>query len=173
MDVEPPSADSEASATSKTHTAAEAEISGSKTEPTSNPPVKAKWGWPAGSKNKPKVAQALEMVNDTSKSTDILPEMCPAAHVVTQPQPIQWTWVVDPAGPDRPQIKCSSAEVKAAAAQKLQLQEEVKELNKWKIQAMAEMEVQEELEEEEEECLRTTHILNIVSMMGLMTSKSF
>ncbi|KAH9970252.1 hypothetical protein BJV74DRAFT_889666 [Russula compacta] len=61
MDVDPPLVDSGASTTSKKRTAAEAEISGGETEPASDVPVKVKWGRPAGSKNKPKVAQAPEM----------------------------------------------------------------------------------------------------------------
>ncbi|KAI0003880.1 hypothetical protein BJV74DRAFT_793473, partial [Russula compacta] len=163
MDVDPPLVDSGASTTSKKHTAAEAEISGGETEPASNVPVKVKQGRPAGSKNKPKVAQAPEMVNNTRKSADVLPEKRPAVQVVPQPQPIWQTQVVDPAGPDRPQPRRSSAE----------LQEELKELNKRKIQAMAEMDVQEELEDEEDECLRATHISNTASMDGVDDIEEF
>ncbi|KAH9989674.1 hypothetical protein BJV74DRAFT_796107 [Russula compacta] len=81
------------------------------------------------------------MVNNTRKGVDLLPEKCPAIkNVITWPQPIWQTQVIDP------------------------LQEELKVLNEHKIQAMAEMDVQEELEDEEEEHLRTSHVVNITSM---------
>jgi hypothetical protein len=65
------------------------------------------------------------------------------------------------------QPKHMSVEVIAAAQCKAQLQEELKELNKQKIQAMAEMDVPEELEDEQEECLRTSHVANATSMDGV------
>lgn len=71
---------------------------------------------------------------------------------------------MDPAGPDRPRLIRTSAEVKAAAAHKAQLEQELEKLNEQKIQAMAEMDTQEELEDEEEECLRATYITNTTSM---------
>lgn len=46
----------------------------------------------------------------------------------------------------------------------MQLQEELEALNEHKIQAIAEMDVQEELEDKEEEHLRTSHVANITSM---------
>jgi hypothetical protein len=48
--------------------------------------------------------------------------------------------------------------VKAAADRKEQLKKELKELNKRKIQAMAEIEAQEEMEDEEEERWRASGI---------------
>jgi len=169
MDVDPPLADTQAPVTSKKRTAIEAEISGGETEP--EVPVKAKRGRPAGSKNKPKVVQT---VNDTGKRVDLLLERRPAVkNVITRPQPVRRTRVVDPAGPDRPRPKRSSVEVKAAAARKAQLQEELKELNERKIQAMAEMDVQEELEDEEEERQRTSHVANTASMDGVDDIEEF
>jgi hypothetical protein len=103
MDVNPPLTDTGASITSKKCIAAEAEISKGETEPASDIPAKAKHGRPAGSKNKPKVAQAPKMANDTGKSADVLPgEHSAVNRVITRPQPIRRTRVVDPAGPDRP-----------------------------------------------------------------------
>jgi N-acetylglucosamine-6-phosphate deacetylase len=48
--------------------------------------------------------------------------------------------------------------VEAAADHKEQLKKELKELNERKIQAMAEIEAQEEMEDEEEECLRVSGV---------------
>jgi hypothetical protein len=48
--------------------------------------------------------------------------------------------------------------VKAAADHKEQLKKELKELNERKIQAMAEIEAQEEMEDEEEECWRASGV---------------
>ena len=140
-DVDPPPTDTEAFHPSEKRTADEVETSGGDTEP--DIPVKAKRGRSAG------------------------PKKPAAGTIVIRHQPIRQNRVLDPAGPDRPRPIRTSVEVKAAATRKAQLEQELEKLNEQKIQAMAEMDAQEELEDEEEEHLRATHIANTTSMDGV------
>ena len=98
MDVDPAPMDTEASGMSTNYMAPEAEISGGDTEP--DIPVK-KRGHPVGSKNKPKPAQAPELVTvDTGAPQENPPD---TEQMVTRSgRPIRQNQVVDPASPDRP-----------------------------------------------------------------------
>lgn len=139
MDVDPVTTNTGASGTSEEHAAVEAEISGGgDTEP--DIPVEQKRG---RSRNKPKPVQAR-----------------------TRQLPVRRTRVVDPAGPDRPRPKRTSAEVKVVAVRKAQLQETLTQLNERKIQALAEMDAEEELMDTEEH-LGTHHVVNTTSMDGV------
>jgi hypothetical protein len=96
-------------------------------------------------------------VNHNEQGINLSPEKAPdAKQIVTRSQPFRKNQVADPAGPDRPRPIRTSVQVKAAAARKAQLELELKELNEQKVQAMAEMDAQEELKDEEEERTRTS-----------------
>ena len=70
------------------------------------------------------------MVNNNDNSAELSPGMAPDVNkIVPRPLPIQVNRVVDPAGPDRPWPKRTSAEVIATAERKAQLQEGLKQLN--------------------------------------------
>ena len=107
-------------------------------------------------------------MNDSEKNIDTPPERPSAVNkTATQSLPVWLTRVVDPASPDRPRPKCTSAEVKAATVRKAQLQQELRELNEQKIQTLAEMDVQEEFIDKEEEHLRASRIANTATMDGV------
>lgn len=132
--------------------------------------MKPKRGRATGSKPKTTGLKpnAPKTVNDSEKNIDTPPERPSAVNkTTTQSLPVWLTRVVDPAGPDRPWPKCASAEVKAAAVRKAQLQQELRELNEQKIQTLAEMDVQEEFIDKEEEHLRASRIANTATMDGV------
>jgi hypothetical protein len=157
MDVDPSLTDTEAFSLPAARADLSEGDSTEQSEPEPDIPVKQKCGPSAGSKNKSKP----KTVNHTEKGVEISPEIPPG--VVTRTLPVRLTRVVDPAGPDRPRPKRTSAEVKAANARKAQLRQELRELNERKVQAIAEMDVQEDLEDEDER-IRTNHITNTASM---------
>jgi hypothetical protein len=136
----------------------EAETSDGDTEPVI--PVKGKRGRPVGSKNKPKGAPALKKAKlaDTNADTSLEKPPVDKKVVASRTQPARQKRVVNPGAPDQKRPRRSRIEVKAAADRKEQLKKELKELNERKIQAMAEIEAQEEMEDEEEERLRASGI---------------
>jgi len=136
----------------------EAETSEGDTEP--DVPVKGKRGRLVGSKNKPKGAPAPKKAKlaDTDADTSLEKPLVEKKVVASRSQPAQQKRVVNPGAPDQKRPRRSGIEVKAAADRKEQLKQELKELNERKIQAMAEIEAQEEMEDEEEERLRASGV---------------
>ena len=136
----------------------EVEISEGDTEPVV--PVKGKRGHPVGSKNKPKGAPAPKKAKlaDTDADMSLEKPLVEKKVVASRSQPARQKRVVNPGAPDQKRPRRSGIEVKAAADRKEQLKKELKELNERKIQAMAEIEAQEEMEDEEEERLRARGI---------------
>jgi hypothetical protein len=136
----------------------EAETSEGDTEP--DIPVKGKRGRPVGSKNKPKGAPAPKKAKlaDTDADTSLEKPPVEKKVVASRSQPARQKRVLNPGAPDQKRSRRSGIEVKAAADRKEQLKNELKELNERKIQAMAEIEAQEEMEDEEEERLRASGV---------------
>jgi hypothetical protein len=128
----------------------EAETSEGDTEP--DVPAKKKRGRPVGSKNKPNGAPAPKKAKlaDTDADTSLGKPPVEKKVVASRSQPAREKRVVNPGAPDQKWPQWSGIEVKAAADRKEQLEKELKELNERKIQAMAEIEAQEEMEHEEE-----------------------
>jgi hypothetical protein len=136
----------------------EAETSEGDTEP--DVPVKGKRGRPVGSKNKPKGAPAPKKAKlaDTDADTSLETPLVEKKVVASRSQPARQKRVVNPGAPDQKRPRRTGIEVKAAADRKEQLKKELKKLNERKIQAMAEIEAQEEIEDEEEEHLRASGV---------------
>ena len=138
--------------------AQEAETSEGDTEP--DVPTKRKCGRLVGSKNKLKEAPAPKKAKlaDTDADTSLEKPLVEKKVVASRSQPAQQKRVVNPGAPDQKRPRRSGLEVKVAADCKEQLKKELKELNERKIQAMAEIEAQEEMEDEEEERLRASGV---------------
>jgi hypothetical protein len=136
----------------------EAETSEGDTEP--DVPVKGKCGRPVGSKNKPKGAPAPKKAKlaDTDADTSLEKPLVEKKVVASRSQPARQKRVVNPGALDQKRPRRSGIEVEVAADCKEQLKKELKELNERKIQAMAEIKAQEEMEDEEEERLRASGV---------------
>jgi hypothetical protein len=129
-------------------------IPSSGSEPSS--PPKRKRGRPKGSKNKPKSNQPAESnkeldETDIEMSPPIPPKAKRPSIAPRSPLPNRTNRVVNPGKPDAKRTKRTSAEVAAAAKQKEDLKKKAEELEKQRIQALAEIELQEEMEAAEEE----------------------
>ncbi|KAH7918102.1 hypothetical protein BV22DRAFT_1134858 [Leucogyrophana mollusca] len=68
------------------------------------------------------------------------------------PLPQRAKQVTDPAGPDKPRPKRTSAEVAAAAKRKAEYQERLAMLEKQKIEMLAQMEIEEMMAQEADDC---------------------
>jgi hypothetical protein len=117
------------------------------------PAPKRKPGRPKGSKNK-----ALNQQLDSNELHDTDIEMSPPKaskkrNVVPprSPLPNRINRVVNPGRPDAKCTKWTSAEVTAAEKWKEDLRKQIEEHDRRKIQALAEIELQEEMEAAEEE----------------------
>jgi len=117
------------------------------------PAPKRKPGRPKGSKNKASNQQPnSNKLHDTdiemsppkaSKNRNVVPPRSPLPNRINR--------VVNPGRPDAKRTKRTSAGVTAAAKRKEDLRKEIEEHNRRKIQALAEIELQEEMEAAEEE----------------------
>jgi hypothetical protein len=117
------------------------------------PAPKRKPGRPRGSKNK---ALNQQPNSKALEDTDIElspPKASKKRNVVPprSPLPARINRVVNPGRPDAKRTKRTSAEVTAATKRKEDLRREIEEHDKRKIQALAEIELQEEMEAAEEE----------------------
>jgi hypothetical protein len=117
------------------------------------PPPKRKPGRPKGSKNKasnqqldPKTLEDTGIEMSPPKASEKLNVVPPRS-----PLPNRINRVVNPGRPDAKRAKRTSAEVTAAAKRKEVLRQEIAEHERRKIQALAEIEMQEEMEAAEEE----------------------
>ena len=122
------------------------------------PAPKQKPGHPKGSKNK---ISSQQINSKKLEDTDIElspPKPCKKRQAVPPwlPLPNHINHVVNPGKPDAKRAKWTSAEITAAAKWKEDLRQEIEEYERQKIQMLAEIEPQEEMEAIEED----NHVVN-------------